>query len=49
MMPKPKNRREVLNRLNDQIANGKIIVGAGAGKHISAHDTVDFCTHCNCH
>lgn len=31
-MPRPTERKEVLSRLRQSIADGKIIVGAGAGK-----------------
>lgn len=31
-MPRPTNRQEILSGLKDSIANGKIIIGAGAGK-----------------
>lgn len=31
-MPRPKSREEVLARLRKTVADGSIIVGAGAGK-----------------
>jgi predicted TIM-barrel enzyme len=35
-MPPPTNRKEILANLHAQIADGKVIVGAGAGIGLSA-------------
>lgn len=41
-MPRPANREEVLARLRKTVADGSIIVGAGAGKvaHIIASSMI---------
>jgi len=35
-MPRPKNREEALKGLRSSLADGKVIVGAGAGIGLSA-------------
>lgn len=43
-MPRPTTRAEVLQRLRDTIASGRIILGAGAGKLSIPTLTLDFLT-----